>query len=202
MELDTIWAGVLMIELESLMEAGGADHCSDISAISSGGYEGGLAHGHNEDWSAEVRALGILDAFLFGLILKPQQIHAIFISINNNSNIHLFFFQFHFILYRSAEVRELYYYVKYTAAPGADFASCAGLAYPGALIGWAPTWNARGIFMTVNTLFPRCRESIKVRESTRVVLGDIPKGVVWCSLDSRLLLSPFFASSPPLNYPP
>ena len=37
MELDTIWAGVLMIELESLMEAGGADHCSDISAISSGG---------------------------------------------------------------------------------------------------------------------------------------------------------------------
>jgi len=49
----------------------------------------------------------------------------------------------------------LYYYVKYTAAPGADFVSCAGLAYPGALIGWAPTWNAHGMFMTVNTLVPK-----------------------------------------------
>ena len=38
------------------------------------------------------------------------------------------------------------------------------------------------------------RESIKVRESTRVVLGDIQKkGVARCSLDSCLLLSSFFA---------
>eukprot|EP00931_Biecheleriopsis_adriatica_P121333 TRINITY_DN96416_c0_g1_i1.p1 TRINITY_DN96416_c0_g1~~TRINITY_DN96416_c0_g1_i1.p1 ORF type:complete len:406 (+),score=63.90 TRINITY_DN96416_c0_g1_i1:196-1413(+) len=55
----------------------------------------------------------------------------------------------------SQEVGELYYYVKYTALPGSGFASCAGFAYPGALIGWAGTWNAHGMFMTVNTLTPR-----------------------------------------------
>ena len=45
---------------------------------------------------------------------------------------------------------------------------------------------------------PEYRESIEVRESARVVLGDSPqKGVVRCSLDSCLLLSSFFASSPP-----
>jgi hypothetical protein len=34
-------------------------------------------------------------------------------------------------------------------------ASCAGLAYPGALIGWAPSWNDRGMYLTQNSLFPR-----------------------------------------------
>ena len=34
----------------------------------------------------------------------------------------------------------------------------------------------------------KARESKEVRESTRVVLGDIPKKVVRCSLDSCLLL--------------
>jgi hypothetical protein len=54
------------------------------------------------------------------------------------------------------EAGEHYYYVKLTpAGAGADFASCAGLAYPGALIGWAPTWNAKGVFFSVNTLVPR-----------------------------------------------
>ena len=39
--------------------------------------------------------------------------------------------------------------------------------------------------------------SIEVGESTRVVLGDIPQnGLARCSLDSRLLLSSFFARSP------
>lgn len=57
-------------------------------------------------------------------------------------------------------VRELYYYVNYTATEGADFESCAGFAYPGSLIGWGPTWNSHGVLMTVNTLFPkRIRES-------------------------------------------
>ena len=40
----------------------------------------------------------------------------------------------------------------------------------------------------------RSRESTEVRESTRVVLGNIrQKGVARCSLDSCLLLSSFFA---------
>jgi hypothetical protein len=104
--LDLVWTGILMIELQNLLNGGHAreEHCTDIAAIATGGYADGFAHGHNEDWSKEVG--------------------------------------------------NLYYYIKYTAAPGADFASCAGLAYPGALIGWAPTWNAHGMFMTVNTLVP------------------------------------------------
>ena len=49
-------------------------------------------------------------------------------------------------------------------------------------------------------LEPEDRESIEVRESTRVVLGDISKkGVVRCSLDS-IRQSP--GKSPPLNYYP
>ena len=41
-----------------------------------------------------------------------------------------------------------------------------------------------------------------LRESARVVSGDVPqKGVAWCSLDSRLLLSSLFARSPPLKLP-
>ena len=48
----------------------------------------------------------------------------------------------------SKAVGEVYYYIKYTPTPAAAaqeaFAPCAGLAYPGALIGWAPTWNAHG----------------------------------------------------------
>lgn len=50
----------------------------------------------------------------------------------------------------------LYYYVKLTpAGPEAGFEGCAGLAYPGALVGWAPTWNRHGLFFSVNTLVPR-----------------------------------------------
>ena len=51
--------------------------------------------------------------------------------------------------------------------------------------------------------FAGSRESIEVRESARGVIGDIPKkGVVRYSLDSCLLLSSFFAWSPPWNYLP
>merc|ERR1719336_1882356 len=56
----------------------------------------------------------------------------------------------------SQEVAKLYYYVKYEPlGKDADFEACAGLAYPGALIGWGPTWNKHGMFMTVNTLVPK-----------------------------------------------
>jgi len=77
----------------------------------------------------------------------------------------------------SAVAGETYYFVKYTAGPGADFASCAGLAYPGALIGWAPTWNAHGVFAAVNTLVP---STIKVGDgaiSTGFIQRDAICGV-------------------------
>ena len=68
---------------------------------------------------------------------------------------------------------------------------------PGTATRWSPgsasraTASARG-----------ARESIEVRESTTVVLGDIQnKRVVRCSLDSCLSLSSFFARSAPLKLP-
>eukprot|EP00040_Diaphanoeca_grandis_P018940 m.99711 g.99711 ORF g.99711 m.99711 type:complete len:395 (-) comp27181_c0_seq2:117-1301(-) len=131
--LDTLWTGILMIELENL-NGEVRDHCSDISAISHEGYRHGFAHGHNEDWSAEVGAL--------------------------------------------------YYYVKYTAAPGADFESCAGLAYPGALIGWAPTWNAHGMFFSVNTLVPQSINAFGISTSfiQRDAICGIGKGQTMASV--------------------
>lgn len=52
-------------------------------------------------------------------------------------------------------VHQFYYFVSYTAAPGSNFTSCAGLVYPGSLLGWASTWNAEGMYLTQNSLFPR-----------------------------------------------
>jgi len=54
----------------------------------------------------------------------------------------------------SEAVKPLWYFVSYTALPGANFSSCAGLSYPGTLIGYAPTWGAKGMYITQNTLFP------------------------------------------------
>ena len=51
-------------------------------------------------------------------------------------------------------VREYWYLASYTALPGADFSSCAGVVYPGGLIGWAASWNEHGVYLTQNSLFP------------------------------------------------
>ena len=68
---------------------------------------------------------------------------------------------------------------------------------------WPPKQEAAAAQHAATQAPPPDRESMEVRESTRVVSGGIPqKGVVWCSLDSCLLLSSFFAWPPPLNYPP
>ena len=51
-------------------------------------------------------------------------------------------------------VRGYWYLASYTALPGADFSSCAGVVYPGGLIGWAASWNEHGLYLTMNSLFP------------------------------------------------
>jgi len=51
-------------------------------------------------------------------------------------------------------VMSLAYFVKYTAAAGAGFNSCAGFVYPGTMLGWGPTWNSHGVYVTENSLFP------------------------------------------------
>jgi len=52
-------------------------------------------------------------------------------------------------------VSAFWYFVELVPLPGADFEACAGMAYPGNLVGWATTWNSHGMYLTQNSLFPR-----------------------------------------------
>ena len=102
--LDWIWMVNLLPELESLWSSssflrGDNDHCTDIFSVEH------TLHGHNEDWSDE---------------LKP-----------------------------------LWYFVKYIPTTGAaNFSACAGVVYPGTVVGFAPTWS-RSIYSTMNSLYPK-----------------------------------------------
>jgi hypothetical protein len=51
----------------------------------------------------------------------------------------------------SEEVKPFFYWIKLSVR---GMASCAGLAYPGTLIGYGPTWNEHGMFWTMNSVFP------------------------------------------------
>ena len=54
-------------------------------------------------------------------------------------------------------IKNFWYFliVNSTASDGQPgLSSCAGMMYPGGLVGWASTWNARGLFLTQNSLFP------------------------------------------------
>jgi len=113
--MDQIWVANLINEIDALISQEekatfvlpwSMQHCSDEYGVSSKGYAAGFAHGHNDDWSAEVAP------YLYFLAVSPA---------------------------RGAKER---------------VSRCAGLAYPGTLVGWAPTWNAHGMFFTQNTLLP------------------------------------------------
>merc|ERR1712070_389620 len=51
----------------------------------------------------------------------------------------------------SEAVKPFWYWVRQSVQ---GVPSCAGLAYPGTLIGYAPTWNEHGLFSTQNALVP------------------------------------------------
>ena len=55
----------------------------------------------------------------------------------------------------SATFKPYWYILSMTALPGSNFSSCAGMAYPGTMVGFAATWNAHGVYSTQNTLFPQ-----------------------------------------------
>jgi len=57
----------------------------------------------------------------------------------------------------SVEAGPYLYWLAISPSPGAKeiVSRCAGLTYPGTLVGWAPTWNAHGMFFTQNTLLPK-----------------------------------------------
>jgi hypothetical protein len=57
----------------------------------------------------------------------------------------------------SEEVKPLWYFSVLEPIGGvaaANFSSCAGMSYPGTILGYGSTWNAHGIYSTQNSLFP------------------------------------------------
>lgn len=54
----------------------------------------------------------------------------------------------------SEAIKPLWYFSVVEPLPGANFSACAGMSYPGTLLGYAPTWGANGIYSTQNSLFP------------------------------------------------
>eukprot|EP00425_Heterocapsa_triquetra_P012753 CAMPEP_0195146374 /NCGR_PEP_ID=MMETSP0448-20130528/171547_1 /TAXON_ID=66468 /ORGANISM="Heterocapsa triquestra, Strain CCMP 448" /LENGTH=273 /DNA_ID=CAMNT_0040184923 /DNA_START=3 /DNA_END=820 /DNA_ORIENTATION=- len=51
-------------------------------------------------------------------------------------------------------VKHYWFWTVLIPEAGADFQRCAGMTMPGTLVGWGATWNARGVYLTQNTLFP------------------------------------------------
>ena len=54
----------------------------------------------------------------------------------------------------SEAVKPLWYFVRLSPLAGANFTACAGMAYPGTILGYAATWS-KYMYSTQNTLFPR-----------------------------------------------
>lgn len=55
----------------------------------------------------------------------------------------------------SLVARQFWYFLSVAAsADSSGVDSCAGVAYPATLVGWAPSWNAHGMYGTQNTLTP------------------------------------------------
>jgi len=55
----------------------------------------------------------------------------------------------------SSAVAEYVYFMSYEPTTGADFRPVAGLVYPGTILGFANTWNDKGLYFTENSLFPK-----------------------------------------------
>lgn len=58
----------------------------------------------------------------------------------------------------SSAVKPFWYFAAFTYADSVaagGFRACAGVNYPAALVGWAPTWNEFGIYSTQNSMVPR-----------------------------------------------
>lgn len=53
-------------------------------------------------------------------------------------------------------VWQFFYFVSLQPSDDAKgaFEPCAGMVYPGSLVGWAGSWNAHGVYLTQNSLFP------------------------------------------------
>ena len=58
----------------------------------------------------------------------------------------------------SVAVKPLWYFVHLEPLAGANFTQCAGMSYPGTILGYAATWNTY-MYSTQNTLFPKTTRS-------------------------------------------
>merc|ERR1719272_2240270 len=112
--MDRIWASNMLLELDmskGLQNITSAflspDHCSDVFAISEGGYANGFAHGHDEDETEMLRPWFYFASYTFN-------------STKGGNN--------------------------------TKFTSCAGMSYPGVVVGASPTWNEHGMWATQNAV--------------------------------------------------
>lgn len=56
----------------------------------------------------------------------------------------------------SLVAKQFWYFLSVSpTAAAVDVTACAGVVYPATLVGWAPTWNAHGMYSTQNTLLPK-----------------------------------------------
>ena len=128
--VDDIWACTMINELESLMTNGGGQWPPAPNATTIQNKENvDLRAGHCSDVYA-VADGGASKGFAHG----------------HNEDWPGPIFQF-------------WYFVAYTASADANdtdpsFGSCAGMVYPGGLVGWAGSWNSHGVYLTQNSLFP------------------------------------------------
>ena len=135
--VDSIWVAALINELESLRSYPlPVGHCSDVYALP-GNDAGSVA---KEAISARPWGTIAGSAFAGGAVPRATAPAAGFYHGHNED--------------WPGPIREYWYLVAYNALPGADFSDCAGVVYPGGLVGWAASWNAKGLYLTQNSLFP------------------------------------------------
>jgi hypothetical protein len=76
----------------------------------------------------------------------------------------------------SVSFKPYWYILSYSALPGANFSSCAGMAYPGTMVGFAATWNAHGVYSTQNTLFPQPTRAYGLASTLAQRIANCPVG--------------------------
>ena len=128
---DKVWCANLIPELESLMPptpATQVGHCTDIFSHNSNTNSNTNSSSTNSSItnSSDSRAAAPTAS-------APTVVHG------HNED-------------WSESVKPLWYFVAYTAQPGADFESCAGLVYPGTLIGYAPAFGANQVYVATFVL--------------------------------------------------
>lgn len=140
-------------------------HCSDVHAYNF--EEDVIYHGHNEDWSNEIRPLMY---FVSYKAVAPSSSS----SSSSSSSHHP----------PPPHPPHPHPHPPHPRPPPhphhhAKFHSCAGLVYPGMIVGNAATWNDLGLFYTQNAMFPNWSKAWGLASNfiQRMALCEVPHGV-------------------------